>query len=1211
MASLPPRPKPWETASSAAGPSAISKPSAFDNAVASSATAPPPPPSQPAGLSGTVATTVQQPYQPRYAGGYGVSPYGGGGYGSYSSYSSPYNRLGYGGAGYGGYGAGYGGMGYGVGGLGAPGENPNLTSSLQQSTAPAFQVLESLVTAFTSLAQLVESTYMATHSSFFAMVGVADQLGSLKTYLGQVLGVFSLLRLGRGILNFLRGRGVRTGGWANEWARATVPGGGAGGGAPRPSAKPLVVFLLSAVGLPWLMTRLVRLLIVNQQQQIESQMLDPSKLEFARAKWAYRAGESWELGLGDDEIVAVLERRDGPEGVGWWRGRTRDGRIGWFPGNYAANFLPIPPKRADPLPTFAQQLLTYISTHFRDAHPDSFKADVNALVAMRKEWVEPKAEAHPEIAKGLLKYHAQLAFVATKFPSNISLVFAYHAPFPQLYSLTPDAAVALPSFTFERASVLFNIAAVYASLAAAEQRSDAEGIKRALNYLSSSAGVLDHIVSAVLPVLKSELSSSQAAGYDMTESFLTALREFVLAEAQECFWQQAVLQGKYKHGVIAKLSMKVSEYYKAALAAANGTDTPTTGYFPPVWIGHIVTKQMHFEAAAQYRLSQEDLEKARYGEEIARLRAAEALAKKGLDSGKKNVSEAVLGDLRNLAAAVKTALERAVRDNDLVYVAPVPPINQLAPIAGAGMVKLAVPPEVAEPIAWLMSGGAGVEPLFAALVPYGVHLALSIYDDRRDTLIRELDGRREELDGIAASTLQSLNLPGSIQALERPVGLPPSLLRKAEEVEAAGGSRKVRELLVEVSRLARGVANLRSDVMDVLDQEAHESEQLVERRPQLAESRPPSHVANQHLVGMAQQYDETIKQAAGSDATVRAKWEEWRPQIEILEQGEDVINDHVPSTSGVSALPPAVRPLRALLEQLDDRIANRAAIVVEARHVATADDVRPEVLQEASRLAHGGSGDVDPSAFAPIFENALAKYDRFKRDVAAEASEQERLLDDIRAQNDAFLAERKVDPTVKAREQRLQEMDAAYWKWREIVDNAEEGIKFYHGLGELLRQLKEACVQFLNARRADVGGLTAQLQHVSINNSPALSPVATPSAPSQLHSPPLSRPGCPPSAPAPPPPAPSALSFSLAHPSSAAWQSGADFLPPPPPPPILRSGGVQTQPRAPPPPPVAVAVDSPRRVTRSQAGQVREAPIGDPERNPYKKGNRRGGEGVV
>lgn len=99
---------------------------------------------------------------------------------------------------------------------------------------------------------------------------------------------------------------------------------------------------------------------------------------------------------------------------------------------------------------------------------------------------------------------------------------------------------------------------------------------------------------------------------------------------------------------------------------------------------------------------------------------------------------------------MKAALDRAVRDNDLVYMDPIPPASELAPISGVAMVKLSTPTEISDPIAWLMGGSAGMPPLFSALVPYGVHLALSVYDDRKDTLVRDMDGKREELDGIAA-----------------------------------------------------------------------------------------------------------------------------------------------------------------------------------------------------------------------------------------------------------------------------------------------------------------------------------------------------------------------------------------------------------------------------------------------------------------------------
>lgn len=52
------------------------------------------------------------------------------------------------------------------------------------------------------------------------------------------------------------------------------------------------------------------------------------------------------------------------------------------------------------------------------------------------------------------------------------------------------------------------------------------------------------------------------------------------------------------------------------------------------------------------------------------------------------------------------------------------------------------------------------------------------------------------------SVLRKLNLPSSLEALERPVGLPPSLLRKAEEVRLEEGPVKIQASIEDVERLA-------------------------------------------------------------------------------------------------------------------------------------------------------------------------------------------------------------------------------------------------------------------------------------------------------------------------------------------------------------------------------------------------------------------------
>jgi programmed cell death 6-interacting protein len=116
--------------------------------------------------------------------------------------------------------------------------------------------------------------------------------------------------------------------------------------------------------------------------------------------------------------------------------------------------------------------------------------------------------------------------------------------------------------------------------------------------------------------------------------------------------------------------------------------------------------------------------------------------------------------------------------------------------------------------------------------------------------------------------------------------------------------------------------------------------------------------------------------------------------------------------------------------------------------------------------------------------------------------------------------------------------------------------------------------------------MTAQFQNVSVNAQPPPQSQSTPQNPS-----------------APPPvqPAPSNPTPSFLHPSSNQWQSTSDFLPPPPAPPIMRSGGI--------PAPTPQEVSTPRRITRSQG--TPRGDIGDKDRNPYKKGNRREGGGVV
>ncbi|KAI4105842.1 MAG: hypothetical protein L6R37_002487 [Teloschistes peruensis] len=389
-------PKPWERGSTSGGAlssvpstSSASTPSNVASSTIPSSTStsrPPAIPTRPTSLNSVVNQTASN-YSPYGANRLGTSPFGVGGY---NSYSSPYSRFGGMNSMYGGYGSGYGnmyggmgGMGGMYGGMGQPGmmgmdpNDPNsLTNSFSQNTQATFQMIESIVGAFGGFAQMLENTYMATHSSFFAMISVAEQFSNLRNTLGSILGIFTLLRWTRTIFAKITGRPPPADATSlTPSAFASFQGLTSSSSSsnqnpnapPTPSKKPFLVFILAVFGLPYLMSKLIRSLASQQEQQSQNnrlipspnnpaaikQPIDASSLTFCRLLYDYtppnapHAVEGIDLTVKKGDLVAVLSKLDpvsGEQGQ-WWRCRTRDGKIGFLPGVYMGEIVPAAAKK--------------------------------------------------------------------------------------------------------------------------------------------------------------------------------------------------------------------------------------------------------------------------------------------------------------------------------------------------------------------------------------------------------------------------------------------------------------------------------------------------------------------------------------------------------------------------------------------------------------------------------------------------------------------------------------------------------------------------------------------------------------------------------------------------------------------------------------------------------------------------------------------------
>ncbi|KAK9235627.1 Peroxin 13, N-terminal region-domain-containing protein [Lipomyces kononenkoae] len=240
-------------------------------------------------------------------------------------------------------------------------------------------MLEAVVGAIGGFAQMLESTYMATHSSFFAMVGVAEQVAALRqSIIGSAsVGMLAIWRVLVRIWRRLTGRQVPLQQKKldfqefEKFKRERGAGGVPGSGAQRVSVWPLLVFLAAVFGGPYLMSKLIKIISASRQEDemrllgYDNQLLragnnglhigdgvvgvnaaagndliiDPSKLEFCRAMYDFvPENEAIELPFKKGEVIAILSK-DTVSGTEdneptWWRGRLRDGRMGFFPSNY-------------------------------------------------------------------------------------------------------------------------------------------------------------------------------------------------------------------------------------------------------------------------------------------------------------------------------------------------------------------------------------------------------------------------------------------------------------------------------------------------------------------------------------------------------------------------------------------------------------------------------------------------------------------------------------------------------------------------------------------------------------------------------------------------------------------------------------------------------------------------------------------------------------
>lgn len=372
--------------------------------------------------------------------------------------------------------------------------------------------------------------------------------------------------------------------------------------------------------------------------------------------------------------------------------------------------------------------------------------------------------------------------------------------------------------------------------------------------------------------------------------------------------------------------------------------------------------------------------------------------------------------------------------------------------------------------------------LFSRLVPFSVHMAISIYEERRDhtvnqDIIQPLEAMTENVHNI----LTSLGLPGSLQALEKPIGLPQSLVQHAEEIRQDDAVERLRRGLEDIQKLRSADLAIFQEGQEALAADAEEDERYRRKYGTDRWRRPEATELDEfnRLRDVADSIDKYFAQGLDVDHVIEDRFSGIEERLGVLSGPDRIIMDYVPSSRRPMAseeLKVVVGRLRSTYNDILRLESRRRKKVQSLRDSAKRDDIKPDILKEAARLERAfPTTALVPAHFEDFFEKRLdTLYESEVELLQDEQSQQDKLLEQVQRNNREFESQKRLgsDQSTRERQAALQALEDAYKKYKELIGNLEAARKFYNDLNKIVGQgFRDVVKQFVASRRREAQGL--------------------------------------------------------------------------------------------------------------------------------------------
>ncbi|CAK7892616.1 pH-response regulator protein palA/Rim20p [[Candida] anglica] len=715
-----------------------------------------------------------------------------------------------------------------------------------------------------------------------------------------------------------------------------------------------------------------------------------------------------------------------------------------------SNLLAIPLRQTSEI-ELGNQLKDAISKDFFQSS-GMFEKDTNFIDSLRKQIGSIKeSEIITDDIKSTEVYYSHLKSIGRKFPDDCASFLWYDTLGYRLMG-----PYELKSLFVERINIVYQIGAIHSLLALKESRFTDEGLKKACSLFQTAAGSFNYILNneEKYPEHHNTLPS------DLQQNTIKALQLIMEAQAQETVWQKAV-SGDLKGSVIAKLAIKTSELYEQAETQSKLSQSITLE-----WVNHLGIKKCHFKAAAHFRKASMDLDSFNYGDQVAQLRLASKTCNLAAKY-RKYVKPIVLEDFQGLAESIENSLRVAERDNDLLYLKPVPNEEELKPLVGVSMAKPIIPE-------FLLQTNQTIDPLFKDLIPYIVIQSAQAYRERQDSYIREqIIQPIESLNKLLRNFIGERSLPSSIDSIQKPENLPNSIIQHSQEIISYGSFQFIDSSFAELDNLALNSKKILEGGYERLQIEQNEDETLKARHGSLHWNRPSSLEASSSLRDRLEKMKLYLRQAREGDGFIKQRYEDLKPFIDIYAGGYERLSQYIPNSTFVhlnQGLNHIIVDLRKCLNECLKIEEDRKFFINSVEMKSRENNVLQLIVNayRSNEIDKNGN-EIDENTFEETFTRHLHMFNQELAYIDESRQRQQKLEEEIEELNTIFIKEMAGNDELHGnRQAALQTLESAYASYLDLISNLNEGCKFYTDFIAKGSVVLHDCDEYVHERR--IGG---------------------------------------------------------------------------------------------------------------------------------------------